>query len=318
MGIFMFKKFWFILSLVALMLVFLPMTAFAVVTGSTSEGWDIFIGTPKTDIYRYGPSMILNDDGSIDMWNGAQENDPNNPNATDCIKYKRSTDGGLTWGTEIKVLQGTNGALDDWGACDPGVSRFGGYYYIGYTATAIGTVDNDVFVARSTSPTGPFEKWNGSGWGGNPQPLMDYTGPKDQYGYGEPSFVEKNGTLYIYYTHIGFDPSDGKRKFRTLVATAPSTNPNWPGNVTQQGVAFVHGDAEDSIDVKYVDAYNKFIAICTYKRFTSYAKLHMWESTDGITFNLATLPEMYIPQNIHNAGITGTENGHLDVTKNNR
>jgi len=314
----MLKKYKTILGLAVALLFVMPVAAFAVVTGSTSSGWDVFTGTPSTDIYRYGPTMILNSDGSIDMWNSAQENDPNNPNATDCIKHKKSTDGGQTWGTETKVLQGTNGGLDDWGCCDPGIIKLGSYYYIGYTATAVGSRDNDVFIARSASATGPFSKWNGNGWGGSPQPMLDYTGTSDQYGYGEPSFAEKDGTIYIYYTHLGIDPGDGKRKWRTLVATAPANDANWPGNITQQGVAFVHGSGEDSLDVKYVDAYGKFIGICTYNRFTPYARLHMYESANGINFSLATIPEMYIPQNAHNAGITGTANGHLDVTMNNR
>ena len=33
---------------------------------------------------------------------------------------------------------------------------------------------NQLYVARSKNPNGPFEKWNGNGWGGDPAPIIYY------------------------------------------------------------------------------------------------------------------------------------------------
>jgi hypothetical protein len=56
---------------------------------------------------------------------------------------------------------------------------------------------NHVFLARSKSPGGPYEKWNGKGWGGAPAVFLRYTGDPKKWGCGEPSFVLKDGKLYI-------------------------------------------------------------------------------------------------------------------------
>ena len=100
----------------------------------------------------------------------------------------------------------------------PGVVYFNGYYYLGYTSTLNSTgFCNNVFVARSGTPDGPFEKWNGNGWGGPEcQPIVYYDESWQEWGIGEPSFIELNGKLYMYYTSGG----------STMVATADATNEN--------------------------------------------------------------------------------------------
>ncbi|HEY0826707.1 MAG TPA: discoidin domain-containing protein [Bacilli bacterium] len=292
-----------------------PVSSSAVLTGSTSAGWNIFdpSGGGK---YRYGPSMILNADNSIDMYTcsyGTVEE-------WDYIRYNRSLDGGATWGTESIVLKPTPGSVDKNSVCDPGIIKFGGYYYLGYTSTqnALGT-DNDVFVARSTSKTGPWDKWNGSGWGGNPQPFITFDDPlTDMYGAGEPSFVVKDSTLYIYYTWSSRDPVTSRIIEQMRVRTASTSNANWPGATVYHGVAIHKGLSEDSADFKYVPSMNKFIAVSTALRMGPFAYIMMHESTDGITYKPATLPKNYINIAAHNAGITGNELGQYDTTMNNR
>ncbi|WNQ12907.1 discoidin domain-containing protein [Paenibacillus aurantius] len=260
--------------------------------------------------------MILNADNSIDMWTcsyGTVEE-------WDYIRYNHSPDGGATWGTESIALRPTPGSVDAYSVCDPGVVKFGGYYYMGYTSTqnSLGT-DNDVFVARSTSVTGPWEKWNGSGWGGNPQPFITFDDPLiDKYGAGEPSFVVKDSTLYIYYTWSSRDPVTGRNIEQMRVRTASTLNANWPGATVYKGVAINKEQEEDSADFKYVPSLNKFIAVSTAMRMGPFAYIKLHESTDGITYKPATLPKNYINIAAHNAGITGDELGHFDPTKNNR
>lgn len=314
------KKLMLALFVAIFTVILLPASAFAVIQATTSDGWDIFNpvtggGGAGSYNYRYGPSIIINADNSIDMWTASPGDFVTE---YDWVRYKRSTDGGQTWGTESVVLRPTPGSLDATSTCDPGVVKFGGYYYIGYTSTlSTSGLANNVFVARSTSPTGPFDKWNGTGWGGNPQPFISFGGPQNSWGCGEPSFVVNNGTLYIYYTYVGRDASD-RPIAQTRVCTASASNANWPGAITYQGVAFNrNADGEDSADVKYIDSYGKFMAFDTSNRFGPKAYINVYESTDGITFTPSNLPKNYIRYGANNIGVSGTEAGHMDLTKNN-
>lgn len=280
---------------------------------TAQAGWDIFDreNPPEgqTGSYRYGASIIINDDNSIDWWAAGPGLYPGYEE-WDWIRYRHSVDGGKTWGTEKVVLRPTPGSLDAYSVCDPGVVKFGGYYYLGYTSTTSASgVENDVFVARSQSPTGPFDKWNGSGWGGNPQPFIEYDGSAGGWGAGEPSFVVKDETLYIYYTWNSAE---------TRVATVSASDTNWPGNITHHGVALTRGSGEDSTDVKYIDAYGKFIGISTANRFSAESSIKVWESKDGLTFTSAGKVEGIAVQDwAHNAGISGTANGHIDLEDDN-
>ena len=109
-------------------------------------------------------------------------------------------------------------SMDWFSVCDPAVFKYGKYYYIGYTSTVFangGGVCNNGFVARSTSPTGPFERWCGNGWGeagpdgvrwlGKPAPVIYYDEDWHNWGAGEFSFVVKDTVLYIYYTWTSRD-----------------------------------------------------------------------------------------------------------------
>lgn len=296
------------------MLMILPVSAFAVLTGTTSDGWDVFDPSGGGS-FRYGPSIIINADNSIDMWTCS----PGSAGTWDNIRYKRSTDGGLTWGTESIALQPTAGSPDAFSTCDPGVVKFGGYYYLSYTSTTDSRgINNEVYVGRSTSPGGPYSKWNGSGWGGNPVSFIKFTdSPFNTYGAGEPSLVVKDTTLYVYYTWLGRDVS-GKATNQTRVSTVSTTNANWPGSVVYQGIAITkETDGDDSTDHKYVPSLSKFIAVGSSKRFSNEGYIKIYESTDGITYKPGTLPKNYLKPSVHNAGISGNELGQFDTTKNN-
>jgi hypothetical protein len=287
------------------------------VTVKASAGWVIFDPTEHTKevgYYRYGPSMIINPDGSMDAWFAS----PGGNDQWDWIRHKRSPDGGKTWGAETVVLKPTEGSRDRQSVCDPGVIRFGGWYYLGVTAVEDPKGNcNEVFVARSQAPTGPFEKWNGAGWGGAPQPILPFRAPADVWGLGEPSFVRKGDTLFIYYTLWSREP-DGKTPiYRTVVATAPANDPNWPAKVIPRGTAFERDEGEDSADVKFVDAYNAFIAVSTARRFTPASYINVRWSWDGFGFSSPAHLTENIKTRCHNAGISGTADGHIDLRQHN-
>ena len=292
-----------------------PFSALSV-GGSVGISFDAFNPGGVTEYlgWRYGPSLIYNPDDSLDMWTCAPQ-----PGVWDVIKYKRSPDGGRTWGPETVAVEPTSGSRDAYSNCDPGVFKVGIYYYLGYTSTEdFRATDNDVYVARSTQPGGPYEKWNGSGWGGNPQPIIIHDGPTDIYGAGEPSFVVKDGVIYLYYSWISRNAQNLSIN-ETRLSTALSSDPNWPGSLSYRGIAMSKSpDAnDDSTDHKYVPAWGKFIAVNTANRFTDTSYIQLWESVDGLTYSKTGILRDNLQPRAHNSGISGDSSGHFDPERTN-
>jgi hypothetical protein len=227
----------------------------------------------------------------------------------DQVSYRHSDDGGKTWTPEVMVLKPTEGSRDRLSICDPGVAKWGGYYYIGYTSTEHeGGIDNHVYVCRGKSPAGPWEKWNGAGWGGNPQPVITYTGNHAKWGAGEPSLVVLNDTVFFYY-------SWNDEGTATRLSTASASDPEWPAHLTHQGTVIDKSSisAADHCDVKYCPALKKFYAIHTAERITPGSYIMLWESSDGIKFNkVGRLKGIFQPY-LHNCGLSGDEYGHMDI-----
>lgn len=271
------------------------------------EGADIYSPTKgERFCYRYGPSMILNADGSIDAYFSATGAN----GEWDWILYRHSPDGGKTWTDETSVLSPTPGSSDFYSCCDPGAVKFGDYYYIAYTSTVHEAgIINDVFVARSKRPDGGFEKWNGNGWGGKPVPIVEYTGDQTTYGAGEPSLVVLGDTLYIYYTW-----KDGSLN-QTRLSVADAADENWPATMEYKGVAINHADsAVDSADVKYVEDFGKFMAVSTMDRFTTESYVGVYVSDDGLTFEKSCVTKSNISHCCHNCGITSRPDGHIRLS----
>lgn len=273
-----------------------------------NEGWDIYPGGG----YRYGPSMIINEDGTIDAWLASNSGVSGE---VDWGKYRRSYDHGITWTSDTGAVRPTSSA-EDWNwSCDPGVIKIGDYYYAAYTTILWHDgLDNNLFIARSKTPQGAFvEKWTGSGWGyGDPKPIVTYDGIKSNWGCGEGAMVAVGGTLYLY---ASWNDNTGDY---TKVYTADATDENWPATLKYRGIAYKHLAAEDSADVKYVDAYHSFISVATASRFSSNCFVHIMTSYDGVFFRQEcvlkhTTKSSMIQTNIHNMGITGDALGHIDI-----
>lgn len=273
----------------------------------TDKGYDIYqLTRDKEWGYRYGCTYLYNEDGSVDAYFACVGTESGE---WDWIAYRHSPDGGQTWGDEKIVLTPTHGSMDHFSNCDPGVVYFNGYYYLGYTSTLNSTgYCNNLFVARSKNPDGPFEKWNGAGWGGyEPQPIVYYDEAWEGWGIGEPSFVELNGTLYIYYTHTG---ASGEYM---MVATADATNENWPATMKHHGVGVKK--TTDSLDVKYVEEWGKFVGVATGDRMGPSSWLGVYESNDGYHFELVDITREGTYSHLHNAGISSRPNGHIRITE---
>jgi len=63
----MLKKMFFVLSFVCLLVLYVPLTSFASISATPSDGNVIFTPGAGFD-YRYGPTSIINWDNSIDMY----------------------------------------------------------------------------------------------------------------------------------------------------------------------------------------------------------------------------------------------------------
>ena len=275
---------------------------------ATDGGYDIFAPLEGQWGYRYGPSIMYYPDGSIDAWFAT----PGTSGEWDWFTYKHSDDGGATWSKEVVVLRPTPDSMDHYSVCDPGVIYFGGYYYLGYTSTIVSTgggINNNIFVARSKNPDGPYEKWNGTGWGGDPQPIVYFNEADNAWGAGEISFVVVDGTLYCYYT---WTCPDGNF---TKVSTAPATE-NWPAEMTYRGFGYTKGGSQDSCDVVYIEDIGKFVAFSTYDRFSANSGIALFESDDGIHFTKADVVRSGIAQFCHNMGISKRPDGHIQLKDN--
>ncbi|MCM1021658.1 MAG: hypothetical protein NC343_05165 [Muribaculum sp.] len=230
----------------------------------------------------------------------------------DQASYQHSEDGGKTWTAEKMVLKPTRHTRDEYSVCDPDVAYWGGYYYAGYTSTenAAG-IENHLYVARSKSPEGPWEKWNGDGWGGDKvEPIVEYT-PKGGWGIGEPSIIIKDNTVYLYYTYDNGGPT-------TRLSTAPADSENWPALLELKGTAITKSSSSDHCDVKYVDAARRFLAVNTTKRMSKEAYIQMWQSEDGLNFEPigdGKMQGILYPSGLHNCGLNGDAQGHIDVNK---
>ncbi len=231
----------------------------------------------------------------------------------DQISYQHSTDGGRNWSPESMTLKPTFGGRDAFSCCDPGLARWGGWYYLGYTSTENeGGLDNDLYVARSKGPDGPWEKWNGNGWGGNPQPIIEFTGSPSYWGCGEPCFVVMDDKVFLYYSwNTSGEPT-------TRVATFPADDENWPAKLSLKGVAIDKKGltASDHCDVKYVDAAKRFLAVHTTSRMSKSAYIMAWESEDGLNFKrIGGVQGTLNPSGLHNCGLSGDERGHMDLDR---
>lgn len=280
----------------------------------TGDGYDIYNPPSGADGYRYGAQYLYEDDGltvhAYFSCIGASQ-----IGEWDWIAYRKSTDGGKNWSAEKMVLSPSMNTTETYSVCDPGVVKAGDYYYIAYTSTlnALGMANN-VYIARSKNPDGPFDKWTGDGWGGAmPAPIFYCDDAPAKYGIGEPAMVVKGDTMYLYYTYIAENDRD-----YCMVATADLTTENWPATIQEHGVATRKINSMfqvDSLDVKYVEDLDKFIAVATGYRFTPQSLIAVYESNDGIHFDLVDVVRQDTYDGLHNIAISSGVDGHINTVE---
>jgi hypothetical protein len=242
-----------------------------VITGATPV--DIWDATPPYD-YQYDNSIVYTGrpDGLYYMWS-CGTGDPNHGVPYDRIKLMKSNDGKV-WTAPVVALEPSPRGLDWVAACNPTVfaDASTGYWYMLYTAAthylpSTGDDANAIFAARALDPNGPWEKWNGSGWGGNPMwvipPDSNCDAPSNCYGTGEPSVVHTWGGVYVFWTQWNHAGS-----YEAVWVFHEGYD--WPGQVAWGqlvGNKFLdsNGMHEGPWDVKLVvdNGLNKFMAIAS-------------------------------------------------------
>lgn len=256
--------------------------------------------------YRYGPSIMKNEDGSFDAWFSSPGN---SGSQWDWISYRHSEDG-INWSSEEIVLRPTPGSKDQCSVCDPGLIYFNDYYYLAYTATDYyegkGSY-NMAFVARSKYPNGPYEKWNGSGWGGSPEPIIFYDGGKDNWGIGEVSMVIYGEDLCLFYTYIDIRDSYIGLCKADLVD-------DWPSTIRNKG-AVLYCKNHDSVEITYDDNRETFYAFSIDHRLLEDSKLTVYESKNGKDFDLVAETKDYIEDYAHNLGVSKSPEGHINTNE---
>ncbi|UJR29221.1 hypothetical protein I4U23_010435 [Adineta vaga] len=301
------------MTILVLYFLFLCTRIQAILNGlnGTSSGWQVY----PNGSYHYGPSIMIDDSKNnlIHMWTCSPGT---GSTQWDVIRYHYSNDYGKTWSPDEIALKPTPGSLDTYSACDPSVVKINNYYYIGYTSTINpNATQNQLFLARSLTPNGNYEKWNGTGWNSSsPQPIVAYLGPSIKYGIGEPSLVLIDNLIYVYYTN-----SDDTGSYTDLaIAQLNSTNQDtWPlylqykGHVIYRRVSL----GEDSTDIKWCPQLQLFIGVTTINRFSSQATVGVYQSLDryGLQFQSTPYIGQRVQQGAHNIGISGSTAGWFQL-----
>ncbi len=236
----------------------------------------------------------------------------------DKITWRHSDDNGRTWTDETDALLPSDGKRDAFSVCDPGVAKWGDYYYIAYTSTEEPNgYDNDLYIARGTSPAGPWEKWSGTGWGDDPQPVIDYEPAEGHagqvFGAGEPCIVIKDDIVYLYYSFNDYLAELDRQGTTTRVTTASAKDADWPAHLEDRGIALDKSNIynPDHTDVKFVQMSQKFIAIHAERRNSDNSRIRIWESEDGINFTKGETVQGDLRKGVINAGMSGDGCGHV-------
>lgn len=281
-----------------------PIERTATYSVSVNDDGYVIYNSNQSVGYNYGPSIIKNEDGSYDAWFSSPGN---NGSQWDYIRYRHSDDG-IEWSDPEIVLRPTNYSDDECSVCDPGVIYVDGYYYIAYTGTSDRTnagYNNSIFVARSEYPDGPYEKWNGSSWGGKPKAIISYQGDPSSWGYGEPSFVIKDDDLFIYYSYKTADIVYIDLYKADLVE-------DWP--LTMRHKDFVCPmDYHDSVDFVYDENLDTFFAFSIDYPRSSISSLIVYESKDGKNYVEIANQKSDIEEYAHNLGISKSLEGHINT-----
>lgn len=264
-----------------------------------------------TGAARFEPCFIQYKNGDIDGWytvNGAMTGETwIVHNAYDFHKN--------TWSAYQSVIKTGTGALDSYSVSQPSAVRINGFYYIAYTGSSNneeGTQGNcsGIFVARAEHAEGPYEKWNGAGWGGSPKPFIYYDGPDTMKGASGVSLVELDGILYIYYTWNSAD-LDGNPVSEVRLSKASAADMNWPGALQAYGSVCKGKGQISDLEVKYSEETGKMFAVGVESVSEHDRAIVCFEGNTPELLTRVSAVRSGIYNTISSIGISGSVNGHI-------
>lgn len=242
-------------------------------------------------------------DGSLDAKLAYEADDIRSGSCYNTI-YHQSSANGKDWAAPTQVMIGDYGAGDQVFCHEPSLVKAGEYYYAVYLGAVI--EHYNLCIARSKNADGPWEKWNGTGWGGKAKDLR-IGGYVAKY----PSVLIKDNTVYIYA--FGYEDSEDEGNFRLV--TAP-LGENWPAQLEDQGeIASVkEGGVNQKFIVKYCDDINEFIGTVSKALGDDKYECNVWESADGKNFTkVGVMPGL--AEGANDVQFSGDELGHINVNK---
>ncbi|QQS06103.1 MAG: hypothetical protein IPK50_04230 [Fibrobacterota bacterium] len=287
--------------------------------------------------FAYGPAIIKEgDEYHMFVCSNGVIGDTANITGWDRVRHFKSLDG-KAWGPPSIVVQiAPDKHISERSACDPSVVKKDGYWYLYYGGHLPG-IAGVIYVARSRSIEGPYEKWTGSGWAVNPpqpKPIIypkvpasnhltvcdqyhiNTAGDGNYYGAGQPSVVVRSSSneIWMWYADASLQidstyPCSKRRYF--LVKSKDGINFGLP-------IAIRHGGSDfftyaDGGEVKWNEVQQRF------EMFQLKQEMHpdkpleeviQSTSTDGVNWT-AWQTRLRIPNFSNNIGLMSDKYGSI-------
>ena len=233
------------------------------VPGGGVTGYDNYkSGGKTTDVAKWQFSYIGSSRGGI---SGAA--------------YKTSKDGGKTWSDQKTIFTLNDDWVSNYSPADLVVTKGSKYYY----ATFDKAGDQNICLARSENPYGPYKMWNGTD-----EAWKQWGSTTVWKNTAAVSLVEHKGTMRVYYLQ-GYD---------LMTQTADAANDLWPSDMFKAVKCYTFDETLGSalsIDAKYHE--DKDAIVITYIQNN---EMYTISATDGVSFSVNE-PECVIPYMYPNA-----------------
>lgn len=261
--------------------------------GLTVYSRDEGITFKRPDIHDSAPAAIRREDSLHLFWSGGGL-------GSDHIFHATSQDGWL-WTAPRAVLgpsaPSEPSPADATHTTDPAVVYLNDTYFLYYTATDNGTIDNEIFLATSKDCV-KWVKYSDSGNPNRPTPVIANESPDGTFGMGKPSVFIEEGVFFLYFTDRRLGTSG------LYLATSRD------GKIFTQPKLVAEG--MDNADVKYCPAHQIYVMV--------YGELN----DDKIYFACSKDPEKWpahhdgrtlatgLPETIHHSpAILSNGQGHM-------
>lgn len=179
-------------------------------TGERAFSDELFGESLDENFYNYCPTILMEGNAIMHIWYCSNRI---SGNVTDYIAYRRGElqgDGRWIFSDKELVLEPTLDTWDSRHVCDPSVIK-GDFEYqdehYSYLMAYLGCVTNDssrneVGIAISKAPEGPWIKMNHINPIANYYESPEYVNDRWTWGYGQPSLVsvDKAGQVLLFYT----------------------------------------------------------------------------------------------------------------------